>query len=298
MVSQMTCGNNDLMNDKFFKENECIHIIHQKLGERKRMKRSIVVAFAITALCVLALQTTIVCAQAPQIVFYLKDAPATIDGKWTTATEWTDAATAPNLPSSFLFREGWTIPSDIIGYVLIEFYTDNTNDAGDFFQYILDPAASGGNAPQTDDILINYTGHNQLRLYKGTGTGWAPWTPPASAAVSAANLLTGSQMNATAHWIFELTMDRSDSNFDTSGAGYMPNLRVAVYDASKPSQGIQSWPIGSTQDNPSTWGSESGQYAAIPESPTLFVIAPLSFVAVAVGFYFLRKQPKTRITAM
>jgi hypothetical protein len=95
---------------------------------------------------------------------------------------------------------------DIIEFALIELYTDNTNDSGDFFQYCLDVGANGGSAPQTDDILINYTGHNQLTLYKGTGTGWAPWTAPASAA----------------YWIFELTMDRSDPSFDTSAVGYAP----------------------------------------------------------------------------
>jgi hypothetical protein len=227
------------------------------------------------------------------ITNYLKDAAATVDGKWTSSTEWTDAMTAPSLPSSLLFREGWTFPGDIIEYVLIEFYTDKTNDPGDFFQYCMDVAVNGGSAPQSDDILINYTGHNQLRLYKGNGTGWAPWTPPSSAAVAAANTMTGSQMYAPAHWIFELTMDRSDSNFDISAGGYVAGIRVAAYDASNASQGIVSWPPTSTQNAPSTWGSESGQYAAIPEAPTILPVALISFIAVAVSIYFFQRKPRT-----
>ena len=256
------------------------------------MKRSILVTFTVAAVCILLSQVGCVFAQALQIVNYLKDAAATVDGKWTNAQEWTDAMTAPGAPSSLLFREGWTFPGDIIEYVLIEFYTDNTNDPGDFFQYCLDVGSNGGSAPQSDDILINYTGHSQLRLYKGNGTGWAPWTPPASAAVAAANTMTGSQMYAPAHWIFELTMDRSDSNFDISGQGYAQMLRVAAYDASNASQGVVSWPPTSTQNAPSTWGSESGQYAAIQESPTILPVALISFIAVAVSIYFFQRKPR------
>ncbi len=258
------------------------------------MKRSILVAFTIVAVCILSLQTCLAGAQTYSISFYESTSDAIVDGKWTNATEWTDAATAPSLPSQLLFREKWTWPSDIIGYVLLEFYTDKTNDSGDFFQYCLDPAANGGSAPQSDDVLINYTGHNQLKLYKGNGTGWAPWAGSSGAAISAANTITGSQMNATAHWIFELTMDRSDSNLDTSGAGYQPLIRVAAYDASNPSQGIVSWPPSTSQNAPSTWGTEIGTPSAIPESPTILPIALISFVAVAVSIYFFQRKPRAK----
>lgn len=259
------------------------------------MKRSILVAFTIVAVCILSLQTCLACAQAYVITNYLgTTGGVTVDGKWTNASEWTDAMTAPSLPSQLLFREKWEYPADIIEYVLLEFYTDRTNDAGDFFQYCLDVAANGGAAPQSDDVLINYTGHNQLKLYKGNGTGWTPWAGSSGAAISAANTITGSQMNATAHWIFELTMDRSDPNLDTSGVGYAPLLRVAAYDASNPSQSIVSWPPSTSQNVPSTWGTESGQYAAIPESPTILPIALISFVAVAVSIYFFQRKPRAK----
>ncbi len=205
--------------------------------------------------------------------------------------------TAPLLPASMLFREKWTYPSNIIGYMLVEFFTDNTNDTGDFFQYCLDPTANGGAAPHSDDVLFNYTGHTRsgLKLYKGNGTGWVLWNGwTYGTDVAIADSRTGSQMNASSHWIIELMMDRSKPDFDTSGTGYLPWIRVAVYDASRPSAGIQSWPP-SSQDVPNNWGLESGQYAAIPESSTIFSIVMLSSVAVAVCVYLLRKQPKTKV---
>ncbi len=210
--------------------------------------------------------------------------------------------TAPGLPPSLLFREKWSYPDTarIIEYVLVEFYTDNTNDTGDFFQYCLDPLANGGSAPQADDVLFNYTGHNRsgLKLYKGNGTGWVVWTGwTYGTDLSIADSRTGSQMSASSHWIVELMMDRSNSNFDTSGASiaYQPNIRVAVYDQSNPTQGVQSWPSSTSQNAPNTWGIESGQYAAIPESSTILSIVMLSSVAVSVCIYFLRRQPKTRV---
>jgi hypothetical protein len=260
------------------------------------MKRAILVALTIVLICVLLSQVSCAFAQVLQEVNYLKNADATVDGKWTTATEWTDCMTAPGAPSSIMFREGWTYPSDIIEYVLVEFFTDHTNDSGDFFQYRLDVAANGGSAPQADDILINYTGHSQsgLKVYMGTGSGWAPWSGWTGAGIAIKDSITGSQINATAHWIIELTMDRSNPSLDTSGAGYLPGLSVAVYDASNPSQGIVSWPPSATQNAPSTWGSESGQYAAIPESPTILSMALISFVAVAVSIYFFQRKPRAK----
>jgi len=266
------------------------------------MKRSILVAFAMVAACILSLQTCLASAQTYLLTNYLgPTGGVTVDGKWTSASEWTDAMTAPSLPSSILFREKWEYPgtTNIVEYVLVEFYTDNTNTTGDFFQYCLDPLANGGSAPQADDVLINYTGHNRsgLTLYKGNGTGWARWTGwTYGTDVAIADSRTGSQMNATSHWIIELMMDRSNPNFDTSGAStaYQPLIRVAVYDQNNTSQGVQSWPPSTSQNAPSTWGTESGQYAAIPESLTILPITLISFIAVAVSIYFFHRKPRAK----
>lgn len=264
------------------------------------MRRSILVVFGVIFLCGLMLQTTLVNAYQAgyEETNYLAIETPVEDGKWTTSTEWTDAMTPPNLPTSFVWREKWTYPSDILEHVLIEFFTDNTNDTGDYFQLCFDPLANGGSAPQTDDIRVDYVGHrlSGLTLYKGNGTGWVPWTGYTYGTdIFIAETKTGSQLNGSAHWIIELMMDRSKSDFDTSGAGYAPWLRVAVYDASNPTAGVQAWPP-SSRDVPNDWGLETGIYGTIPEFPGFLTFVPvvlLSSVAVAVGFCLLRKRPKT-----
>jgi hypothetical protein len=264
------------------------------------MKRSVLVAFGIIFLCGLLLQAALVNAYQAgyEETNYLAIEAPVEDGKWTTSTEWTDAMTPPNLPTTFLFREKWTYPSDILEHFLIEFFTDNTNDTGDYFQLCIDCLANGGSAPQTDDIRVDYVGHSLsgLKLYRGNGTGWAPFTSYTYGTdILIAETKTGSQLNGSAHWIIELMMDRSKSEFDVSGAGYAPWIRLAVYDASNPTAGVQAWPPTS-RDVPNDWGLETGIYGNIPEFPGSLAIAPvvlLSSVAVAVGFYLLRKRPKT-----
>jgi len=219
----------------------------------------------------------------------------TEDGKWTTSTEWTDAATPPNLPPTLLVREKWTWPSDILEHFLIEFYADSTNDTGDYFQLCIDCQANGGSAPQTDDIRIDYVGHtlSGLTLYRGTGTGWAPFTSYTYGTdILIAETKTSSQMNSSLHWIIELMMDRSKAEFDISVAGYAPWIRFAVYDASNSALGVQAWPPTS-RDVPNDWGLETGTIENIPEGITLMPVVLLSSVAVVVSFYFLRKRSKT-----
>jgi hypothetical protein len=286
------------MYHKAFKANDLIHK-SLKAGDLTQMKRYVLLAFVIV-LCGLMLQVTFVDAYRSgyEITNYLAMEDPVEDGKWTTSTEWTDAMTAPNLPASFVFREKWTFPGDILVHILVEFFTDNTNNTGDYFQLCFDPLANGGTAPQTDDILINYTGHSRsgLTLYKGNGTGWAVWTGwTYGTDIVIAETKTGSQLNGTAHWIIELMMDRSKPDFDASAGGYAPWLRVAVYDASNSAAGVQAWPPTS-RDAPNDWGLETGIYATIPEFPaslTIVTVALLSSVAVVVGFCFLRKRPKT-----
>ena len=260
------------------------------------MNRFGLVAFSIIVIGILSLQVAVVSAYTAgyEITNYLATTDAVEDGKWTTSTEWTDAATAPNLPASFLWREKWTMPGDILEHVLVEFYADNTNDTGDYFQLCFDPLGNGGSTPQTDDIRVDYVGHNisGLTLYKGNGTGWTKWTGYTYGTdIKIAETLSSSQMNSSLHWIIELMMDRSKAEFDTSGGGYLPWLRVAVYDASNSAAGVQAWPPTS-QDAPATWGLETGIYASIPEFPSIAPVVLLMSLAVVAGIIIARKLPK------
>jgi hypothetical protein len=68
--------------------------------------------------------------------------------------------------------------------------------------------------------------------------------------------------------------------------------RVAMYDADTSTW--LAWPPASDPDIPDSWGQISGGQATVPESFTFGVVVLLSSVAVAVGFYFARKRPKTK----
>lgn len=265
------------------------------------MKRSFLVAFSVIVLCGILLPTTVVNAyyEGYETNNYMATEEPVVDGTWTTDTEWTDSITPPNLPDTFLWREEWTMPGDIIEYFLIEFFTDNTDDAGDYFQLCIDHLADGGSAPQADDIRIDWVGHDVsgLTLYQGDGTGWVEFTGYTwDTDIYIVDSISSSPENSTEHWIIELWMDRSAPHFDVSqgGGSYMPWIRLAVYDESTDT--LAAWPPTS-QDVPDDWGLEIGTPETIPESLTFVTAALLSSVAIVVSCHFLRRRPKTGKTS-
>ena len=263
------------------------------------MKRSLLVAFSVIVLCGILLPTTLVSAQYPDYVttnYQALDEPVE-DGTWTTDTEWDDAMTPPNLPDNFHWREKWTWPGDIIEHFLIEFFIDGTDDSGDYFQLCFDNLADGGSAPQSDDIRIDWVGHDVsgLTIYQGDGSGWAVFTDYTwDTDIFIAESLSSSPLNSAEHWIIELWMDRSKPEFDVSGAGYMPLIRLAAYDESTDT--LAAWPPTS-RDVPDDWGSEQGTTESIPESLTFVTAVLLSSVAIVVSCHFLRRRPKTEKTS-
>jgi hypothetical protein len=259
------------------------------------MKRSLLVAFSVIVFCGIFLPTTLVNAyyEGYETTNYLAIEEPVEDGTWTTDNEWDDAMTPPNLPDTFHWREKWTYPDDIYEHFLIEFFTDDTDDAGDYFQICIDHLADGGSAPQSDDIRIDWVGHNVsgLTLYQGNGTGWVEFTGYTwDADIFAAESLSSSPLNSDPHWIIELWMDRSAPHFDVEGAGYAPCIRFAAYDESTDT--IVAWPPTS-QDVPDDWGLEIGVMENIPESLTFVTAVLLSSVAVVVSCHFLRRRSKT-----
>ena len=262
------------------------------------MKRSLLVAFSVILLCGILLPTTLVNAfygEGYETTNYLATEEPVVDGAWTTDTEWTDAMTPPNLDAAFLWRQKWVMADTVLQYFLIEFFTDNTDDAGDYFQICIDPLADGGSAPQADDIKVEWVGHNELTLYQGDGSGWVEYTDYTwETDVYVVDSLTSSPENGETHWVIEVMMNRGKAEFDTSGAGYVPGIRVAVYDEG--TETLAAWPPTSA-DVPDDWGMETGLYENIPESLTFVTAALLSSVAVVVSCYLLRRRPKTEKTS-
>ncbi len=267
------------------------------------MKRHASVGFSIILLCgLLALQTAPVSGYQEgyeNTNYQALDAPV-IDGAWTGGDwtygpgEWDDSAIPPNLPDTFLWREKWTWPDDIIQHFLIEAFTDNTADSGDYFEFCIDLDANGGTAPQANDFRFYYDGDGTLTVYEGDGSGWveyADYIVPDDIQIE--DSMSSSPSDSNQHWIIELNMNKA--KFDVSGAGYQPWLRLAVYDASNETAGVQAWPLDSSPEVPDEWGVEMGTTENIPEALTVGVVILLSSVAVAVSFYFLRKRPQLKV---
>lgn len=256
------------------------------------MKKLLTVAFSIVILCSLLLVGTSRAGNpAYSIIEYIVINTATVDGKWTTADEWTDSPLT-DMTGNATGKFGYNIQS-FTTYGLewiVEIFTDNTNDTGDYWQICFDDQNTGGTAPDSGDFMIEITGHTTLKVYRGTGTGWSQITP-AAGELTWANTISASPLNSTAHWILEIV--ESDK---TAGNVQIPNapptgMRIAAYDAS--TGRLAAWPPNSSANNPNTWGVISGfSMDPIPEGFSLGVVALLSSVAVVVGFYWLRKRPK------
>ena len=260
------------------------------------MKRFYFAVLAIIALSMLATASFASAASAGYgFTNYQAITVPTTDGTHSTGEWLSDSEVPPQLPTSFAFREKWSYPeSQIYLHVLIEFFTDNTNDTGDYYQVCYDCSADGGNAPKTDDVKIVWTGHNSAgyKVYKGTGTGWAAYSGAGATLgtdVVIAESLSTSPLSSTTHWVVEMKIFRSGI-FDVSGAGYAPLVSVGVYDASQAASGVQAWPLNSV-DKPDNWAVETGSMSNIPESLTVLAVIALSSVAVVAGAVLLKKHP-------
>jgi hypothetical protein len=264
------------------------------------MKKSFVVAFGIILLCGLLMNAAIVNAALSGYSYNCFQASETHveDGKWTTTTEWTDAETVSPLVAGFSWRGSWTWPSDILQHFIVEVFTDNTNDTGDIVRVCYDCAANGGAAPQTDDVKVELVGNrlSGLSVYHGNGTGWSKVTSWSASEIAAAASISSSPLNSNPHLIVEFLIDKN-TQADVSQAGYTPWIYVSAYDASNSAAGVKSWPPApaSSADVPNNWGTEVGTTSTIPEALTIGTVVLMSFVALAVSFYFLRKPPKTKI---
>jgi len=214
------------------------------------------------------------------------DVAKTIDGNWTSSGEWIDGEPTM-IGGNLTFRSVWESPSDIYTNFIVEFFSDNTTDAGDYWEMCLDFDDGGGTALAADHYRIYIEGHSDLTVYRGGATGWTP-LPSAEDELIWANSLSASPDSNTPHWILEINILKSAG---TNMIDAIFGLRVAVYDANTTQ--LVSWPPGADRDIPDQWGTQTYESAVYPEFLTITAVVLLSSAAVAVSFYWLRKHPKT-----
>ncbi len=214
----------------------------------------------------------------------------TIDGMWTFETEWTDGEIT-TIGDDVAFRSTWDMPDDVITRWVVEFFSDTTDDPGDYWLFCIDGDQIGGSSPEVGiHRAFEITNHTDLVWLMGDGEGG--WTDREMdpGEIEWAASLSDSPTNSTAHWILEFQIGKNTGEVTM---GVLWNFRLSVYDASNPDAGHLCWPPDSDADVPDTWGEENYQMANIPESLSFGVVVLLSSVAVLVGSSWLRKRSRT-----
>jgi hypothetical protein len=243
------------------------------------MKKAVLIAFC--CIFIMCSGTIIGIASAGNAAYSLIEcgavAPATIDGKWTAADEWTDSY---RCPLSFNGVFGYDIDFSTYGIEwVIEPFFDSTNNAGDIAQICIDELNDGASSPQTDDTKIEITGHTTIKLYKGTGTAW---TEVAATELLWKDSVTTSPWGGVDHWVIEVKdPDKQVGNLVT---GPPPNgMRVAYYDAA--TDRWSDWAPSGNANTPSSWGLVSGySMDPVPEGFSIIFVAVLSTMAIIAAF--------------
>ena len=251
------------------------------------MKRARFVAFLIAGIFFLAICAGTVSAPLAgySITVYKASTTPTIDGKWTTETEWDDAATGI-ISDDAIFRIKWNQADQVYDNFIVEFFSDNTNDAEDYVRICYDVSANGGIVVGTDDVRVDYVGHGasaQVNTYVGGGIGWGSGL---LTGITVEDSLDVSKLHGSPHWITEFKIAKDENGIDVNNA-----IRVSVYDASNSSAGEIAWPPTGLEQ-PVDWGDAPQSSSEIPEGIGLFTLVIIMSVAVLVGSLCGRKRSK------
>jgi len=237
------------------------------------MKKKLFAAFALCSLLLLIYAETVTASNpAYPTTIYSQKWASGINGYWDNRTEWSDAAAPSGLPANLVFRNKWTVSFTggvlkVYESYLVEFFSDNTDDPGDYVQICYDSNATSSSAPKatpTPDLRWDYVGHNgTLVTYVGTGTGWTPATLNDTIIAQTLNV---SRLNSNPHWITEFRIEKQ-----ANALGMYNGIRIAVYDASNPSAGVIAYPPTSEQDVPNSYSLNS--FSTSSPLPTLTATA-------------------------
>jgi hypothetical protein len=262
------------------------------MGDFKRMKKSFA-AFCLLSLCSLLLVNAATVKASTTSGFVRVDYPTqvtpTIDGAWDPADEWSDTNWTV-IGEDVAFGSTWDFTENVYSRWFIDFFADETDDPGDYFEMCIDWNNAGG---ATLGDTTSYRIHIEdgvFTLYQGEDSDWTEITPSDDPAdLEWATAINTSPNGTSAHRIWEMNILK---NAGTGLADMYWGVRVAVYDET--ADALFVWPPDSASDVPDEWGMQD--YTSdpwIPESFSIVIVVLLSSVAVAVGFYCLRKQSRT-----
>ena len=253
------------------------------------MKKIIATTLCILMLCSLLVLisggTTMAAEPGYERISYPTQVVPTIDGMWTSEDEWTDGDVTW-IGTDVAFRSTW---DDNGTYVMtrwiVEFFSDTTDDPGDYWLFCIDSVQRGGSNPTGRKFEI--TGHTDLVWFLGMGEDWVEQLMDPSE-IEWANSLSASPTNSTPHWILEFQIAKNSGDIIMD---IVWNFFLQASDASNP--GVHAWPP-TDPDVPDTWGVENYSTEAIPEVFTFAVMVLLSTVSMLVGYKYFEKRKETK----
>jgi hypothetical protein len=275
------------------------------------MKKARKIVFCLLSLFILAIAgNTAAYNDAYTHTDYASSTLPTLDGQYTDSGEWV-ASKSQTFGTNGLFRNEWTSGTPTYESLLIE-TTDNTTDAGDYWEICYDSSNSSisqtppnnGTAPEWDDTRIVIMGHgasSTLTWYQGNGTHWVvnASKPTIDVFDYKDSLASWGSVSSSPHYILEMRVDKQSTSMGTCIVGYNFAMRVAYFDNHTGGNGLQYWPPGSSSNVPDSWGyipyssSANSTPDATPESLTVIVVLTLSSVAVIAGVVLLNKRRET-----
>jgi len=252
------------------------------------MKKFVATTFCILMLCGLLLITvgTAMAAEPGYERFsYPAQVTPTIDGMWTSDDEWTDGEETW-IGTDVAFRSTWDMQgSDVYTRWIVEFFSDTTNDTGDYWQFCIDPQQMGSSG---NIRMFEILGHTELVSFtKHAGESWVERTLD-EGEIEWADSLSASPTNSTPHWILEFQINKDSGQITMDDVW---NFLLGVNDASNP--GLLAWPP-TDPDNADRYGIENYSMTPIPEGLTFTVMALLSSISLLVGYKYFRKQKETK----
>lgn len=211
----------------------------------------------------------------------------TIDGAWTTPTEWQVAS--ENVISN---ENNWTAYLRIEHngtylFVLIDFISDQSNSSSNNAWIYFDTKDDGGTLPQTDDYSFDSTGFRQING-SAAPPQWVNITPPAGAVMAKGfSHLNDPYDNTTDHEIYEFRVPCS-----FLGGGHIYGFYAVVMDSS--TYTILHWPVASADpSDPNLWGDIYSGTQFVPEL-SLSSIIPL-LLSITFVTTVLSRRKRTRL---
>jgi hypothetical protein len=233
--------------------------------------------------------------------------PVTIDGKWTSPEEWSDALETP-LYKSFDSKLNGTAyfytkhDGDYI-YALIDFISDTSKDANDGAGICFDTNHDGGSLANPDDYAFWFYWTTETAskffMWKGTGSGWQKTDARIAELVpvpgsQAASSLDASPRSSSPHMIYEFRVPKAIFAGGSSVVGFAVSAWHNPY-GTRPIEVLLVWPKDTWRDIPAMWGELAFSAVPIPELPAPGLGA-VSMIALAASLLASRRlwRPRRR----